>query len=105
MTASENYMQPTTKDLSGIPENQGFPAYDSSMHAGNTISAKNPHFAGQGTDSEATHDVVESSDPGVVGNVQHVPVLPGTKTPASQTDVDEKGTPGGPLHHTPWKVI
>lgn len=95
--------KPTTKDLSGTPELQDFPAYDASMAGGNMVTDKNKHFAGQGTDSEATHDVI-AGNVNWVGDAQHAPVLPGPSTPASDLDVDEKGSGYSPSART-WKEI
>jgi hypothetical protein len=93
--------KPTTKDLSDTPEAQAFPSYYSSMGGGNMVTEKNPHFAGQGTDSEATHDVV-AGNVDWVGNEQHAPVFGADKTPASDLDVDEKGSGYTPSART-WK--
>jgi hypothetical protein len=83
--------KPTTKDLSDTRELAGYPSFSSSMGAGNMVTEKNPHFSGQGTDSEATHDVV-AGDVDWVGNQQHAPELPGAKTPAGDLKTDEKGS-------------
>jgi hypothetical protein len=101
MSISKDPAKPTTKDLSDTPEAQSFPSYFSSMAGGNMVTEKNPHFAGQGTDSEASHDVV-AGDVDWVGSQQHVPVLPGDKTPAGELDTDEKGSGYTPSART-WK--
>lgn len=93
----------TTRDLSEIAENQDFPAYDSSMAGSNMVTEKNPHFAGQGSDSEATHDVVAASA-NWAGNMHNTPVLPGSDTPASDLDTDEPGSSYAP-HPREWKEI
>jgi hypothetical protein len=95
--------KPTTKDLSGTKELSRFPSFDSSQAGGNTITEKNPDFGGQGSDSEATHDVVfhELTD---FGNVHPTPDLPGPETPASSLDVDEKGSGYTPSART-WKEL
>jgi hypothetical protein len=94
--------KPTCKDLSDIPEGQAFPAFYSSMAGGNMVTDKNPHFAGQGRDSEATHDVV-AGDVDWVGSAQNVPVLPG---PSDDSHVHTDETGGGytPHPHT-WKEL
>jgi hypothetical protein len=68
--------KPTTQDLSDRPELAGWPSFDSSMGGGNMITEKNPHFAGRGSDSEGTHDVVAHALTDF-GNVQRTPPLPG----------------------------
>jgi hypothetical protein len=83
--------KPTTKELSDTRELQKFPAFNSSMIGGNTVTDKNPDFAGQGSDSEATHDVV-AHEVDYVGFSHPTPVLPGPETPASDLEVDEKGS-------------
>jgi hypothetical protein len=94
----------TCKDLSDTPEAQAFPAYYSSMAGGNMVTEKNPHFAGKGEDSEATHDVV-AGNVDWVGNVQEVPILPG---PSDESDLDshehEKGSGYSPSARA-WKEI
>lgn len=95
--------KPTCKDLSSLPENQDFPAYHSSMAGGNMTTAKNPHFAGQGTDSEASHDVV-AGNVDWVGNIQNTPVLPGPETPAGDLSTDEEGSGYSPSART-WKEL
>jgi hypothetical protein len=73
------------------------------MAGGNTITDKDAHFAGQGTPSEATSDVVAK-------NVQYVgfshdpPVLPGNETSASDLGTDEKGTGYSPAAPA-WKEL
>lgn len=94
--------KPTCKDLSDAPEAQAFPGYYSSMGGGNMVTEKNPHFAGQGQDSEATHDVV-AGNVDWVGNVQHVAVLPGPSD-ESHVETDEKGSGYSPSPHT-WKEL
>lgn len=95
--------EPTTKDLSDLPAGQGFPSYGSSMAGSNMVSEKNPHFSGQGTDSEATHDVV-ASDVDWVGNIQKAPTLPGEQTPAGDLKTDEKGSGYSPAP-CEWKEL
>jgi hypothetical protein len=92
----------TAKDLSDTPEAQAFPAYYSSMAGGNTITEKNPHFAGHGEDSEATHDVVAKSITWT-GVIHDVPVLPGPSD-ESHVETDEKGSGYSPAAHV-WKEI
>ena len=94
--------KPTTKDLSSLPENQDFPGYGSSMSGSNLITAKNEHFAGQGSDSEATHDIIAGrlTD---FGDVQHTPVLPGPSA-ESHVNTDEKGSGYSPAAHV-WKEL
>lgn len=74
--------KPTTHDLSSLPENQHFPAYDASMAGGNMITRKDPNFAGRGSDSEAVHDVVMATMTDF-GNEQSPADLPG---PEAVTD-------------------
>jgi hypothetical protein len=93
----------TTKDLSGIPENQDFPAYSASMQNGNTVTNKSEFFSGQGTNSEASHDVV-SHTMVVWGESHDTPALPGPATPASDLSVDEKGSGYSPVPRT-WKEL
>jgi hypothetical protein len=95
--------KPTTTDLSNLPENQGFPAYNSSMAGGNTITNKDPRFAGQGTDSEATHDVV-AGNLHSFGDAHDVPVLPGSKAPESGLGTDVKDSGYTPSALT-WKEV
>lgn len=103
MSSSKNYQKPTTEDLSNIAELDGFPAFSSSMAGGATVTDKNPHFAGQGSDSEASHDVTTSNvDYGGYGH--NTPDLPGARTPASDLDTDEKGSGYSPSPRT-WKDI
>jgi hypothetical protein len=105
MTVSKDPNKVTVKDLSSLPENQSFPAYHSSMAGGNMTTTKNPHFAGQGTDSEATHDVV-AGNVDWVGNIQNVPVLPGPDAVGdSHLSTDEKGSNGHDSAIHPWKEI
>lgn len=94
--------KPTTKDLSDLPENKGFPAYHSSMAATNTVTDKDPNFAGRGTPSEATQDVV-AKDVSYVGYSHDVPDLPGPEAVGdSALGVDEKGKGYNPTPLT-WK--
>lgn len=93
--------QPTTKDLSDIKELKKFPSFDSSMAGSNMITDKNPDFAGQGTPSEASQDVVGSKMTDF-GDSHATPDLPGPETPASNLDVKEKGSGYSPSAHT-WK--
>lgn len=93
--------QPTTKDLSDIKELKKFPSFQASMAGGNMVSDKDKNFAGQGSDSEASHDVV-AGDVSWVGSAQNVPDLPGPETPASELGTDEKGSGYSPSAHT-WK--
>lgn len=95
--------QPTTRDLSQTPELEGFPAFDSSMLGGNTVTDKNPHFAGQGSDSEATHDVVAHSL-SYAGYSHPTPELPGPETPDGELSTDEHGT-GYTPEPRQWKEI
>ena len=96
--------EPTTKDLSDLPAGQGFPSYCSSMAGSNMVSEKNPHFSGQGTDSEASHDVV-AADVDWVGNIQKAPVFTHEVTPpASDLETDEKGTGYSPAP-CEWKEL
>jgi|ERR1700722_170071 len=95
--------KPTTKDLSDTPEAKNFPAYNSSMAGGNMVTEKNPHFAGQGTDSEASHDVV-AGNVDWVGNIQHAPVLPGAPTPESDLKNYETGSGYTPKPRK-WKEL
>jgi hypothetical protein len=94
--------KPTTHDLSDLPENRAFPAYNSSMAATNTITKKNPNFGGQGTDSEATHDVV-AGDVNWIGGAHDTPELPGPDAVATRPD-DVKAGGYGPSART-WKEI
>lgn len=94
--------KPTTKDVSEIPENQDFPAYHSSMAGGNMVTDKSPYFAGQGADSEGSHDVI-AHNVDYVGFSHPTPVLPGPVTPESELDTDEKGSGYSPSPLT-WKV-
>lgn len=91
------------KDLSDIPENKEFPAYHSSMAGGNMVTEKNPHFAGQGSPSEATDDIT-AKDIDWVGYSHDTPVLPGEETPGEDLDVFEKGTGYTPTART-WKEL
>jgi hypothetical protein len=93
--------KPTTKDLSDIAELKKFPSFQSSMAGGNMVSDKDKNFAGQGSDSEASHDVV-AGDVSWVGSAQNVPDLPGPETPAADLAVDEKGKGYSPTPLT-WK--
>lgn len=95
--------EPTTKDLSDLPAGQGFPSYCSSMAGSNMVSEKNPHFAGQGSDSEASHDVV-AADVDFAGNIQKAPVLDDAKTPAGDLKTDEKGSSYSPAP-CEWKEL
>jgi hypothetical protein len=95
--------QPTVENLSHLPENENWPSYYSSMAGGNMVTKKNPHFAGQGSDTEATHDVV-AGNVDWVGNIQAAPIL--TDEPSVEGDIhtDNKGSgysPGG----TDWTVL
>jgi hypothetical protein len=74
--------KPTTRDLSDLPENKGFPAYNASMAGTNTITNKDPNFGGRGSDSEATHDVV-AGNVNWIGDAHDTPDLPG---PEAVTD-------------------
>lgn len=103
MSLSKDPKKVTVEDLSGIPENQNFPAYHSSMAGGNMVTEKNPHFSGQGTDSEATHDVI-AGDVDWVGNAQNTPDLPGPATPAGELSTDETGSGYTPSPRT-WKEL
>ncbi len=101
MTFSE---KPTTKDLSDIKELAGYPSYGSSMAGGNMVTEKNPHFAGRGSDSEASHDVVAG---GVdwVGNQQETPRLPGPDAVGDdRLKTDEKGS-GFTASPLSWKEL
>ena len=97
--------KPTTRDLSDLPENKGFPAYDSSMAGGNMVTRKNPYFAGRGSDTEAVHDVVVAKLTDF-GNEQETPKLPG---PEAVTDgdlgTDVKATGNGPGSSHAWKEL
>ena len=102
MSVSKNPSKTTVEDLSNLPENQDFPGYYSSMCGGNTITEKNPHFAGQGHDSEATHDVVAGNITWT-GIVHDVPVLPGSSD-ESHVETDDKGSGYTPAART-WKEL
>jgi hypothetical protein len=94
--------KPTTKDLSDTKELKGFPAFHSSMAATNTVTDKDPNFAGRGTPSEATQDVV-AKDVSYVGYSHEVPDLPGPEAVGdSALGAKEKGTSYSPSAHT-WK--
>lgn len=95
--------KPTTKSLSDIKELDGFPSFNSSMAGGQTVTNKDPNFAGQGSDSEATHDVT-AHDLSYAGYGHDTPDLPGSNTPASELDVDEKGSGYTPSAHT-WTEL
>jgi hypothetical protein len=84
--------KPTTKDLSDTKELKSFPSYYSSMAAGNTVTDKDPNFAGQGTPSEATQDVI-AKNVSYVGYAHEPPVLPGpdAETGDVNTDVKDSG--------------
>jgi hypothetical protein len=77
--------KPTTKDLSDLPANKAFPAYHSSMAAGNTVTTKDPNFGGQGTPSEATQDVV-AKEFSYVGFSHDTPELPGPDADEAKPD-------------------
>ncbi len=86
--------KPTTQDLSDIPVLKRFPSMQSSMGGGNMVTEKldDGIFAGQGSDSEATHDVV-AADVDWVGNIQHAPDLPGPMAVGDgDLKTDEKGS-------------
>ena len=100
---SKNPDKNTVTDLSSLPENQNFPAYYSSMAGGNMVTEKNPHFGGQGSDSEASHDVV-AGNVDWVGNMQEVPVLPPDGKDTSHLTTDEKGS-GYTPHPRTWKEL
>jgi hypothetical protein len=106
MSASKDYHKATVEDLSGTPVLKRFPAFNSSMAGGNMVSEKLDEgiFAGCGSDSEATHDVV-AGNVDWVGNVQGVPELPGPDAVGhDHLDTDNKGSgysPGG----TDWTVL
>lgn len=102
MSVSKNPDKCTVENLSSLPENQNFPGYYSSMGGGNMVTEKNPHFAGHGTDSEASHDVV-AGNVDWVGNMQEVPVLPGPSS-ESHVETDEKGSGYSPAART-WKEL
>lgn len=95
--------QPTTKNLSDSKELKNFPGFGSSMGGGNMITEKDPNFGGQGSDSEASHDVVahKMTD---FGDIQHTPDLPGPVTPESDLDTGSKGNGYTPSART-WKEI
>lgn len=98
MTFSE---KPTTKDLSSTKELASFPSFYSSMAATNTVTDKDPNFAGQGTPSEASQDVV-TKNVSYVGYSHATPVLPGPAASASDLGTDEKGSGYTPSALT-WK--
>ncbi len=95
--------KPTTKDLSDIKELKRFPGFDSSMAATNTVTDKNPDFAGQGTPSESTQDVV-SRTTNYVGFSHATPELPGPEAVEGHTSTDEKGSGYSPAVPT-WKEL
>lgn len=95
--------KPTIKDLSDLPENQDFPAYHSSMGGGNMVTNKSKFFSGQGTDSEATHDVI-AGDVDWEGSSQDPAVLPGPETPASDLDTGLKSSGYSQPSHD-WKEL
>jgi hypothetical protein len=96
--------KPTTRDLSDLPENKDFPGYHSSMAGGNMVTNKDTRFSGQGTDSEATHDVV-AGEVRWTGDAHDVPVFSDTGTSAPDLDVDEKGSGGAPSTASTWKGL
>jgi hypothetical protein len=95
--------KPTVRDLSDLKELKSFPSFSSSMAGGNMVTQKSEDFAGQGSDSEASHDVVarEMTD---FGNAQKTPDLPGPETPASELGTAEKGTGWTPAPPA-WKEL
>lgn len=95
--------KPTTHDLSDIKELKHFPSFNSSMAGTNTITDKDPNFAGQGTPSEASSDVV-AKNVSYVGFSHNPPDLPGAETTASEVDVDTKSTGYTPSPLT-WKEL
>lgn len=103
MSLSKDPNKLTVEDLSATPEAKNFPSYFSSMGGGNMITEKSPHFAGQGTDSEASHDVV-AKDVDWVGYMQEAPVLTNDKTPEGNVSTDDKGSGFKPTPMT-WKEI
>jgi hypothetical protein len=103
MSLSKNVSRPTTEDLSDIKELKSFPGFDSSMLGGNTITDKNPDFAGQGSDSEATHDVVAHSL-SYAGYSHATPALPGPDAVTGHVGTDEKGDGYSPQHPA-WKEL
>jgi hypothetical protein len=86
--------KPTTHDLSDIRELKRFPSFNSSQAGGNMITEKNPDFAGQGSDSEAVHDVVMASMTDF-GNQQSTPVLPGPDAAKGETGTAVRATGAG----------
>ena len=103
MSASKDISSPTVENLSHLPENQNWPSYFSSMAGGNMITKKNPHFAGQGSDTEAVHDVAEAGMTDF-GNIQEAPALTDEPNNDSQLSTDEKGSgysPGSPS----WEAV
>lgn len=93
--------KPTTKDLSDLKELKKFPGFDSSMAATNTITDKDPNFAGQGTPSEATTDVV-AKNVSYVGYSHETPDLPGPDAVKGETGTDAKADGYTPSART-WK--
>jgi len=96
--------KPTCKDLSDTKELKRFPGFNSSMAATNTITDKNPDFAGQGTPSESTQDVVARTT-SYVGYSHPTADLPGPEAVSdSELHTDEKGSGYSPT--TPaWETI
>ena len=99
--------KPTTHDLSDLPENKGFPAYHASMAGGNSVTDKDPSFAGRGTPSEATAGVV-AKGVSYVGFSHDTPGLPGPEAVTDKSlDVDvDKSAEYGPGMGSPqrtWK--
>lgn len=103
MSSSKNISKATTEDLSSTKELAGFPSFNASMLGGNTVTNKDPNFSGQGSDSEATHDIA-ARDLDYAGYGHNTPDLPGAKTPASDLDVDEKGSGYAPSARS-WKEL
>lgn len=104
MSVSKDPNKITVEVLSGMPENQAFPSFHSSMAGGNTITEKDPYFGGRGSRSEATHMVMahELHD---FGDITDTPVLAAeSESKEAELNTDEKGSGYTPTPRA-WKEL
>lgn len=103
MAVSKNPGKVTVEDLSNLKELQNFPSYNSSMAGGNTVTDKDPNFAGQGIPSETTEDVT-AHNVSYVGQSHDTVELTAEKTPEGDVSTDEKSTGYTPSARA-WKEL